>query len=178
MPKHLKKISEETLYKTNWSTYKHDRYIKPNGEEGDYFYSEPMPSVMIVPVLPDGKIVLVLQNRYLFDKQSIEFPAGKAKQGQTIIEAAKAELQEETGYTADEIVNLGVFAYAPAEIKSLCNVYLAQVSTQGNQMLDDTEDMDVLYRRPDEIEEMIKNNEIWNGLTMAVWSLVRHHLIK
>ncbi|MFA7244965.1 MAG: NUDIX hydrolase [Candidatus Magasanikbacteria bacterium] len=178
MPKHLKKISEETLHENPWCKYKHDTYEKPNGQVGDYFYLESEGSVMIVPVLSDGRIALVLQQRYLFEKQSIEFPAGKAKGNQTILEAAKAELQEETGYTADEMVNVGIFAYAPAQIKNYCNVYIAHVSKQGEQNLDDSEEIDVLYRRPDEIEEMIKNNEIFNGPTMAVWALVRNHFIK
>ncbi|PIZ95258.1 MAG: hypothetical protein COX80_04825 [Candidatus Magasanikbacteria bacterium CG_4_10_14_0_2_um_filter_33_14] len=178
MPKRLEKISEETIHKNPWTTYKHDKYIKPNGEEGDYFYFETQASVMIVPVLSDGRIALVLQHRYLLDKQSIEFPAGKAKEGQTNLDAAKSELQEETGFSTDDIVNVGVFAYAPAEVKNYCNVYIAQVSTQGSQMLDDSEDIEVLFRRPDEIEEMIKNNEILNGPTMATWALVRNHFIK
>ncbi|MFA7314466.1 MAG: NUDIX hydrolase [Candidatus Magasanikbacteria bacterium] len=178
MPKHLEKISEEILNKNPWSTYKHDRYIKPNGKEGDYFYMEILGgSAMVVAVMPNDSIVLTLQHRYLADKQSIEFPAGRRKAGQTSLDVAKIELLEETGCIADEIIKIGVFESSPSSIKDEIHVYLAHVFEQRDQKLDDSEEIDILYRRPDEIDEMIKNNEIFNGPTMAAWSLVRHHLL-
>jgi len=177
MPKHLEKISEEILHQNPWSIYKHDKYLKPNGKNGDYFYMDIKTSVMIVPVMPDGKIILTLQHRYLMDKQSIEFPAGRVKENQTILDGAKAEMQEETGCLSNDIVKIGEFATAPSSIKNTIHVYLAYVSSQGRQMLDDSEEIEILYRRPDEIDEMISNNEIFNGPTMATWSLVRHHLM-
>lgn len=178
MPKHLEKISEEILHENPWTKYKHDKYIKPNGEEGDYFYLDTNPGVVIVPVLPDGRIVLTLQHRYLFEKESIEFAAGKVKDNQTILDAARDELQEETGFFADELTNVGRVACALSEVKNYCHVYITYVSKQGNQNLDDSEDIEVLYRRPDEIEEMIKNNEIFSALTMAAWAMVRSQFIK
>jgi len=178
MPKHLEKKSEEVLHQNPWSTYKHDRYIKPNGVEGDYFYMEILGgSAMVVAIMPNGSIVLTLQHRYLIDKQSIEFPAGRRKIGQTSLEVAKLELLEEAGCIADEIIKIGVFESSPSSIKDEIHVYLAYVSEQREQILDDTEEIELLYRRPDEVDEMIKNNEIFNGPTMAAWSLVRHHLM-
>lgn len=177
MPKHLEKISEEILHQNHWSNFKHDKYIQPNGQEGNYFYMDIKPSVIVVAIMPDEKIVLTLQHRYLLDKQSIEFPAGRVKDNQTILDGAKAELQEETGCLTDDIVKIGEFATAPSSIKHTIHVYLARVSAQGQQMLDDSEEIEILYRRPDEIDEMIKNNEIFNGPTMAAWSLIRHRLM-
>ena len=106
MPKHLKKFSEEIIHKNPWWTYKHDKYEKPNGEEGDYYYGETLGNAMIVPVLDDGRLVLTLQQRYLREKQSIEFPCGGLIEGQTFLEVAKRELLEETGYIADEFPEL------------------------------------------------------------------------
>lgn len=178
MPKHLEKISEETLHENPWWKYKHDTYEKPNGQVGDYFYGEtPGGCSMIVPVLPDGKLVLTLQHRYLKDKQSIEFPAGGVKLGQLPIDAAKNELFEETGFVSDDIVKVGVFSSLNGLFRDECHVFIAHVTNQGEQHLDDTEEIDVLYRKPEDLEEMIRNNEIWDGMTIATWALVRHHLM-
>ncbi|OIO18654.1 MAG: hypothetical protein COY69_01920 [Candidatus Magasanikbacteria bacterium CG_4_10_14_0_8_um_filter_32_14] len=178
MPKHLRKISEETLHENPWWKYKHDTYEKPNGQVGDYFYGEtPGGAAMIVPVLPDGKLVLTLQHRYLEDKQSIEFPAGGLKFGQLPIDAAKGELIEETGFVATDIVKVGVFSSLNGLFRDECHIFIAHVIVQGEQHLDDTEEIDILYRKPEDLEEMIRNNEIWDGMTMATWSLVRHHLM-
>lgn len=177
MPKHLKKLSEELVHQNPWWKYKHDRYEKPNGEEGDYWYGEESGAVMIVPVLPDGKLVLTLQHRYLSDKQSMEFPGGGIMQDLSILDSAKQELYEETGYTADEWVSMGSYEALVGFFKSRVHVYLAQVNAQGQQHLDDTEDIEVLHRRVDEFDELVVRNEILDGRTLAAWSLVRHYFI-
>ncbi|PLX27185.1 hypothetical protein C0581_03600 [Candidatus Parcubacteria bacterium] len=177
MPKHLKKLSEEILHENPWWKYKHDTYEKPNGEEGDYFYGDTNGVVMIVPVLGDGRLVLTLQHRYLVDKQSIEFPAGGIKDGMTPAEAAKLELLEETGCVPREMIKMGTFEPANGFVKDTCHVYLAHIESQGEQQLDDSEEIEVMYRRPEEIDDMIRKNEIWDGESMATWALVHHYFI-
>ena len=177
MPKHLKKISEETIHQNPWWTYKHDKYEKPNGEEGDYYYGETHGNAMIVPVLNDGRIVLILQHRYLREKQSIEFPCGGIGPEITVLDAAKQELLEETGCVADEFIKIGEFEALNGMVKDMCHVFLAYVEEQKEQQLDDTEEIQVLYRRPDEIDMMIRKNEIWDGQTLASWAMVHHEFL-
>lgn len=177
MPKHLKKLTEETLHENPWWTYKHDTYEKPNGEVGDYYYGEEHGCVMIVPVMSDGRIILGLQHRYLQDKQSIEFPGGGVIPDGSLLDSAKKELLEESGYVADEWVSAGSFESLNGFFKSKVSVFLAYVTEQHAQQLDDTEDIEVLSRRPDEIEQMVQRNEIWDGVTLAAWSLVRHYFV-
>ncbi len=175
--KHLKKLSEETLHENPWYTYKHDTYELPNGDIGDYYYSELSGMSIVVPVLPDGRLVLILQSRYLTNKESIEFPGGGLKDGQTALEAAKEELAEETGYLADEFIKVGEFQPANGYTKDTTHVFIAHLSEQQEMDLDDTEDIEVMYRRPDEVDEMIRRNDIWDGQTMAAWALVHHHFL-
>jgi ADP-ribose pyrophosphatase len=171
--KHLKKISEETVHTNPWWTYKHERFEKANGEAGDYYYAETHGVSIVVPVLSDGSIVLTRQYRYLFDKESIEFPGGGIKEGSDALETARQELYEETGWIADEFAQIGTFEPANGYVKDLTHVYLARADEQQEQQLEDTEEIEVIYRRPDEIDEMVRRNDIWDGQSLAVWSLVR-----
>ena len=177
MPKHLKKISEEIIRENPWWKYKHDVYKKPDGTVGDYYYGETLGMVMIVPILEDGRIVLAVQYRYLEQKQSIEFPAGGIKKGQDAREAAKQELYEETGCIADEFVKMGSLQPANGFIRDETHIFLAHITECGVQHLDDTEEIELIYRRPEEIEKMIRNNDIWCGQTMATWALVHHYFL-
>jgi len=177
MIKRLNKISEELIHKNPWYSYKHDKYEKPNGEEGDYYYTETNGFVLIVPVLDDGRIALIMQYRYLSEKQSMEFPGGGIDGDESPIEAARKELKQETGFLAKEMIKMGVFESANGMSKNSVHVFLAKVSVQKNQELDDTEEIEILYRNPEDIERMIKNNEIFCGSTMAVWSLVRNYFL-
>ena len=177
MPKHLKKISEEILHKNPWWTYKHDIYEKPNGEEGEYFYAEFGGMAMVIPVLEDARIVLTLQHRYLADKQSIEFPGGGIASHADALETAKQELLEETGCIAHEFIKVGVFEPVIGYAKDASHIFVAHVQDITETSPDDTEEFDVLIRRPDEVDRMIQNNAIWHGQTLAAWALARGRLL-
>lgn len=177
MNKHLKKLSEEIIHSNQWCVYKHDKYEKPNGEEGDYFYAETHGNAMVIPVMDDGRLILTFQYRYLRDKESIEFPCGSIKPGATALDTAKAELLEETGWVADEFIKVGEFEALNGLCKDLCHVFLAYVEEQKSQKLDDSEQIEVIYRRPDEVDEMARKNEIWDGQTLAAWAMAHHQFL-
>lgn len=179
MPKHLKKLSEETLHKNPWWEYKHDTYELPNGEIGNYYYAHLTGLCITVPVLEDGRIVLCLQHRYLVEKQSIEFPGGAIVPGDDFIDNARRELYEETGCIAENMLKVGIFEPANGYAKDTAHVFIAQVSEMRPLPGGDiSEEFEVLVRRPDEIDRMVQNNEIWDGETLAVWAMVRHHFFK
>jgi len=176
MPKHLKKLSEEVVHENPWWTYKHDTYTKPNDEPGDYYYVEKSDAVVIIPILDENRIGLVVQYRYLSERLSTEFPAGAAN-SDSLLEGAQRELLEETGFSAEKWVNIGSFYPTNGIVKQKAHVFLAYVHAQTDQQLDDTEEIDVVTRRPDEIEQMIQRNEITDGFTLSAWSLVRHYFV-
>jgi ADP-ribose pyrophosphatase len=173
--KRLKKLSEEIIHENPWTAYKHDRYEKPTGAEGDYYYLETPGAVVIIPQLPDGRIVMTLQYRYLNDKQSIAFVCGGIKKGMDTLDAAKLELQEETGCVGDNWVKVGVFEPSAGCIKDPTHVFTTHVVEQREQQLDDTEQIDLLFRRPEEVDEMMVRGDVWCGQSIASWMLARHH---
>ena len=178
MPKHLKKLSEEVLHQNPWWTYKHDTYEKPNGETGDYYYAVLPGNSIIIPVLSDGRLILTLQYRYITEKMSIEFPCGGRHDTEaTALDTAKAELLEETGFTAHEFIHIGTFQALNGVVDDESHVFLAHIQEQGAPQPDDTEEIEILYRKPEEVDEMIQSNEIWDGQTMAAWAMAHHHFL-
>ena len=65
-------------------------------------------AVLIVPILPDGRLVLERQFRYPVGRVMLEFPAGKIDPDESPLATAKRELREEVGYTADAWQPLGI----------------------------------------------------------------------
>lgn len=179
MNKHIKKLSEEIVFENDWWKCKHETYEKPrNGGIGHYYYAESNGAVMIVPVLKDGRIVMIIQRRYLMDRQSIEFPCGGIKPSMSILDNAKRELFEETGCVANDFINIGSFEPSNGFIKDLVHVYIANVDGQKEQQLDNTEEIEIIYRHPYEIEEMAERGDIWDGQTLAAWCVARRSLLK
>lgn len=174
--KRLKTISEEIMFENQWHKYKHDVFEKPNGERGDYYYMETPGAVVIVPMLDDGRIVMIREYYYLLDKQTKAFPCGGIEPGQNMVEAARAELYQETGCISDEFVHLGSFEPSAGSIKDETHVYLAYVAEVADQHLDDTEQIEVIYRRAHEVEEMILKNDVCSGQSIAAWMMARNHV--
>ncbi len=175
----VKKINEEIVHQNPWWIYKHDKFKKEDGTQGDYFYAETKNNTMIVPVLNDGRLVLVRQFRYLQDRESVEFPCGQLLVGEAPSEGGKRELLEETGYEAKDLIKVGNFESCKGFVKDESHIYLGmdlkQVSVPQKE---ETGRLEVVYRRVDELEQMISDGKIWDGQTLATWALVRDHLYK
>jgi ADP-ribose pyrophosphatase len=172
--KKWEKLSEEVLHKNPWWTYKHDKFRLPNGKEGDYYYLDRSGGSIMVPVLDDGRIVLVKQYRYLFDKDCIGFCSGCIEEGRTPEETAVVELEEETGYRGD-FKFIGESASSCGFSKELVKVFLVTNLQKTESHPEETEEIEVLLRTPEEIDKMIEINEIWDGITMAAWAMAKKY---
>lgn len=178
---HYKLISSEIIHEQSWAKYINDTFSYPSGKEGNYYYLETLGGgcSMVVPVLDDGRLILTIQYRYLRDRMSVEFPCGGLKEKESPSDAAKRELLEETGWRADDLMKIGSFDGLNGLAKDTAHVFLAkeltQVSTPQNSEEETTE---VIYRRVDEFEDMIKRGEIWDGQTLATWAMSRDYLNK
>lgn len=162
-----KKLTSKIIHKNPWTEYKHDTFEFPNGEAGNYYYMEKTPSVGIVAVDEDGKIILVQGYRYLFDEQVTELPAGGCEHGQTPEQAAYKELQEETGYTAGSMLHLGSFRASNGLIKAQEEIFLATDLTSGKQELEIGEkDFRVIKLTLEEVNELIDDNKIKDSFSI------------
>lgn len=132
---------------------------------------------MVIPVLDDGRLILVRQFRYLVDKHSIEFACGSMSANEISFETARRELLEETGFKAGELMKIGEFEPANGYCKDKTCVY---VGVELEQLTDpqhfNNEVLEVLFRRIDEFEQMIKGGEIWDGQTLAAWAMARDYI--
>ena len=174
----IKKISSQILHKNPWWEYKCDKIIRPDGSEGEYCYTETPGNVIVIPILDDGRLVLVRQYRYLGEKNSIEFPGGGIGKDESSTDAAKRELLEESGYNTENLIKIGAFEPSVGVIKDLSHVFIAnELNLQQEPKSDEMEKTEVIIRRVDEFENMIKQGEIWDGQVLAAWALAKE-LIK
>lgn len=174
--KFWKRISREEKFKNPWWHYIIDICKLPNGVEHEYHFVHTAGSVFIIPIREDGKLLMVNQYRYLNNKLSLEFPGGGVKEGQNPDEVAEKELIEETGFTG-ELEKVGFFGPFNGVTDEICNVYIARnLKPSDKHKKDDTEEFEIRFYSKEEIEKMIDSNEIYDGMTLAAWSLVRNIL--
>lgn len=167
-------LSSDTVDKNPWWTYKHDTYEFLDGSTGDYFYAETPGNAMVVPILDDGRFVLVVQHRYLRGKKSIEFPSGGITGDESPQTTAERELLEETGYRSHNLIKIGVFEGLNGLVKDASHLFVGSELEKISEIQNNRqENIEVIIRRPDEFEAMIKSGEIWCGRTLAAWALAR-----
>lgn len=171
-----KKISESVIFKNPWWTYKHDEFELPAGTRGEYHYVHTNGSSMVIPVMADGRVLTVKQYRYLCSKESIEFPCGSVKDGATYDETARQELAEETGYSAMRVMFAGEFSPYNGVTDEMCHVYLALDLQHVGGTPDETEEFEHLPLAVSEIDRLISEGVIWDGMSIAAWVLVRSKL--
>jgi 8-oxo-dGTP pyrophosphatase MutT (NUDIX family) len=116
--------------------------VMPDGYECDWYYVDTPPSVMVVPVTADRRLVLVRQYRHNLKSYQLEFPAGTMNETEEPEAAAGRELEEETGFTlaADARMRpLGSYYSLPSETNKYTHVYLASPVTPAGPARLDTE---------------------------------------
>ncbi|PIT87719.1 MAG: hypothetical protein COU31_01390 [Candidatus Magasanikbacteria bacterium CG10_big_fil_rev_8_21_14_0_10_40_10] len=173
----LKKITTEILHTNPWWSYKHDHYLLADDQETDYYYAQIGPASLIIPVLGDGRLVLVRQYRYLHDKYNIEFPCGRSKADETSLDTAKRELLQETGFTAGNPMKIAEFEPAHAFCQHKINVFVDdEIKNQQEPTPQEGEIIEVIVRRIDEFEIMVKRGEINDGTSLAAWAIARDHV--
>jgi ADP-ribose pyrophosphatase len=100
----------------------------PDGYQCDWYYVDTPPSVMIVPLTADGQLVFVRQYRHNLKSYQLEFPAGTVGTAEAPPDAARRELQEETGFTLTAgaaMRPLGAFYSLPSETNKYTHVFIA-----------------------------------------------------
>lgn len=122
----------ELRYDNPWLSLEHSAVIHPNGSDGIYGVVRfKNLAVGVLPVFEDGTVPLVGQHRFPLDRYSWELPEGGGPLGSDPLAAAKRELIEETGYTAEHWAPLTEFdvSNSVTDERSVC--YLAWGLTPG-----------------------------------------------
>ena len=122
----------------------------------------------VVPVLDDGRILLVRQFRHAIDRVSLEIPAGgRNSTDEPFIEAAERELKEETGYTCESLKPLITIITAIAYCDEKIEVFVAKGLKKHEQDLDPDEFIDVEAYEPEKLSEMILKGTLQDSKTIA-----------
>ena len=110
---------------------------------------------------------MVRQFRYPFGRMMLEAPAGKLEYGEDPLDCAVRELSEETGYSADQLIDLGAMCTSPGFSTEVLHIYLALGLHAGASHPDEGEFLNVEKIPLARLVDMVMANEIDDGKTIA-----------
>lgn len=164
-------VATEAVFDGKLLHVRRDTVRLPDGTLATREYIVHPGAVLIVPVLADGRLVIVRQFRYPLERILIEFPAGKLDPGEAPLTTAQRELREETGYVAARWQRLGrvhaVVSYSTEEIEFL----IAEDLTHVGAKLDAGEFLEVGTMSIEQMLAAIDRDEITDAKTVAAMLL-------
>lgn len=162
---------ENIVHRPHLDAYK-EKVQLPNGKVYDDFYLLHFsPVVCIVAETVDGKLILERQYRHAAGTILTEIPAGILEEGEQPVEAARRELEEETGFGGGEWKMLAVeYAQGGLQDNKMYSFFAQGVSRTSKRHLDTTEDINVYLIDKETVFRMLLNGEICQApLATALW---------
>ena len=163
-------IKEELIYKGSFLDLVNVEVTLPDGKNASRDIVKHPGATAIIAFLDEENIILVEQFRLALNRTMLEIPAGKLNKNEEIIECARRELQEETGYMAKNLEYLGCLATAPGFCDELIYLYKATDLSLGEKNEDEDEFTNVKIMNIAKVKELIRKGEIIDGKTISIFA--------
>lgn len=166
-----KKISEEQLLHTPVYDVIKQREVSATGLEGDYIATKARDWAVIIPVI-DNEFLMVRQWRHASESICLEFPGGVCDAGEEPCVSAARELEEETGFRAEKVTELGSFSPNPALFRNRVHCFLAEeLVDTGKQSLDDDEVLEFVRVPIEQVITQMGDSEFDHALMASALAL-------
>src|SRR6202040_1495002 len=144
-----------------------DELIEPGGVRTTREMITHSGSVVVLPVLPDGRVLLIRQYRHAARQFLWELVAGRVDEGESPRKAAARELIEETGYRAKRFRVFMDFFPSPGFLEEKMFILLAEGLSEGIAQPEEDEKIESRAYEREELEQMIQKRIIRDGKTIA-----------
>lgn len=160
-------IASETLYNGKIIELRVDEVELPDGKRAKRELIKHPGAVAIIAITDQNELVLVEQFRKALERSIIEIPAGKIEAGEDPQKTAIRELEEETGYRANEFTYVQSFATSPGFADEIIHLYLARSleKVENPAAGDEDEFINLQECTIEEAEEMMKDGRIFDAKT-------------
>ncbi len=168
--KKFKILSKEKLIESQYCSVEKHIVEFPDGGKGEWFVNTSADAAIVVPITTEGKVILQRSYKHGSGKEIIEFCAGIIDPGETPEVAAERELQEETGFAAESLEEIGEVFANPTGSSMKYHFFLARnCALNGEQDLDPSEQIEVFFAEDwaSAVELLTDSNTITSSATIA-----------
>jgi ADP-ribose pyrophosphatase len=159
-------LKSETIYQARVFRLCRETVTLPNGVTATLDVIHHPGSSAVVPLLPDGEVVMIRQYRHSLRQFLWEVPAGTLDPGEGFLECARRELIEETGYRAKHFEELTEILPAPGYSDERIRIFSASDLEPAPRKLDKDEVLEVAHLPLSETRAMIEDGRIQDAMTV------------
>lgn len=159
------------LFKGNFISLVSEKVLLPNGTGVILDKIIHPGAVLIVPFVSDDKIVLLRQYRPVIGKYLYEFPAGTLKPGEPLLECARRELLEETGYTAFALEKIGVIYPVPGYSTEKITIFKATGLAPGRRHAEPDEIITIRILSKSQLRSLLEKGAMNDAKTICALSM-------
>ncbi len=161
-------LESKPIYQNPWISVREDQVLNPKGGRGIYgVVSFKNKAIGIIPIDAEGNTYLIGQYRYSLNEYSWEIPMGGGLNEVDILESAKRELKEETGFTAQTWTNIARLHTSNSVTDEEGFVFLAEDLEAGETEFEETEELKIKKVSLAEAVKMAMENKITDCISVA-----------
>ncbi len=163
----MKLISSKKLIETPIFQVSDDVAVDPEGFEIRRLIVRHEGSAVIMPIDEKKRILLVRQYRLPARDYLWELPAGRVDKGETVLQAAKRELREETGLRAKRFTKLASFYVSPGFLEEKMTIFAAEELSEGESEWMEDERIEMRWVAAADLDRMIASGQIKDAKTIV-----------
>lgn len=160
-------LSSEMAYEGLVFGVRRDRVVEPHGVEVTREVVTHPGSAVVLPVFPDGRILLIRQYRHAAGQYLSELVAGRRDEGESFARSAERELEEETGYRARKLTQIIDIFPSPGYVAEHMVVFVAEGLTKDKARPEDDEKITARILTLGEAERWIRSGKIRDAKSVA-----------
>ena len=160
-------LDSKVLFRGRVFGVRRDHVIEPGGITAVRELVTHPGSVVVLPVFPDGRILVIRQFRYVTGRYLWELVAGHKEPGESFAAGARRELQEEAGYTARRLQKMLEIFPSPGLLTERMAIYVARGLTKGKPRPEDDEKITTRLVTLTVAEQWIKRGRIRDAKSVA-----------
>ena len=174
-----KTLQSKPLVDDEWIRLRADTCQREDGLViAPYYVMESRDFVHAIPVLADGRIVLVRQYRHAAKLFGLELPGGVLDGGENPLAGAQRELREECGATGGEWTEAATFYPNPARQTNRFHCFLGMnVELNSSTAFDANEELELHLLSVEELDRAIAKGEFHQGSHIAAFLMARPRLL-
>lgn len=168
----VKIIGTEIIHRGARLVYERDT-VEIDGRRAVYERVRHPGAVVVLPIMDDGRLVLVEQYRLSTRCTLLEAPAGTLEKNELALDCAAREIQEEVGFAAGEMITLGTVYPAPGFCDEVQHFFVARQLTVAKLPGDVDELLKPVLLTVKEFEARVAQNLVQDGKTLAIFLRAR-----